>query len=84
MSILAITVTTVTCDGVHGRACPDRTIAVYNHPLSVATRLARQAGWILDMDATCPQCLRTSALSGTGMIPVVPAKLTAVPDYKAA
>lgn len=85
MSILAITVTTVTCDGAHGRACPDRTQTVFHHPLSVATRLARQAGWVLDMDAVCPQCLRTSALATvTGIVPVVAAALTSVPGLRAA
>lgn len=88
MSILAITVTTVTCDGAHGLACPDRSSIVYHHPLSVATRLARKAGWTVDMDTTCPQCLRTSAISGpgpnTGLMPVVPGSAVSLPGYQSA
>jgi hypothetical protein len=72
MSILAITVTTVSCDGAHGRACPERATAVYHHPLSIASRLARQAGWELDIDAACPRCQRSSALAViTSAIPVI-------------
>ncbi|HEX9089646.1 MAG TPA: hypothetical protein VF867_19295 [Arthrobacter sp.] len=72
MSILAITVTTVSCDGVHGRACPERSTMVYNHPMSVASRLARQAGWDLDIDAVCPSCVGLGVLSLiTSAIPVV-------------
>lgn len=72
MSILAITVTTVSCDGIRGRACPENSTIAYNHPVSVATRLARQAGWDLDIDAACPQCVGSSVLSLiTSVIPVV-------------
>lgn len=76
MSILAITVTTVSCDGIRGRACPEGSTVAYSHPISVAMRLARQAGWDLDIDAACPQCVGSSVGSAvlsliTTAIPVV-------------
>jgi len=70
MSILAITVTTVSCDGVQGRSCPERSTVVYHHPMSVASRLARQAGWELDVDAACPQCFGSIVLA-VSAIPIV-------------
>lgn len=88
MSILAISVTTVTCDGAHGLVCPERSTAVYHHPLSVATRLARKAGWVIDMDATCPQCLRTNAITepgpNTGLMPLVPGSAVSLPGLRSA
>lgn len=59
MSVLAIAVTNIVCDGVRGLVCPDQSVLTYHHPQSVAIRLARLEGWAVDIDVACPHCTRT-------------------------
>ncbi|QOT19661.1 hypothetical protein [Paenarthrobacter sp. YJN-5] len=56
MPILAIVVTTIECDGRDGAGCPDSTTIEYQHPQSVAIRLAKQSGWTVWLETLCPEC----------------------------
>lgn len=81
MPILAIAVTTIECDGHNGAVCPDNNVAEFPHPQSVAIRLAKQSGWTVWLETTCPECSKVSAAEAV-QAPPAPAMLivdTAVP-----
>jgi hypothetical protein len=59
--ILAISVTTIECDGHGGTLCPDNNAAEYPHPQSVAIRLAKQSGWTIWLETMCPECSKVTA-----------------------
>lgn len=61
MPILATAVTTIECDGHDGAACPNRTTIEFQHPQSVAIRLAKQSGWTVWMETMCPECCKIPA-----------------------
>lgn len=72
MSILAIAVTNIICDGLQGLSCPDLATVTYHHPQSVAIRLARKEGWDVDLDVACPRCTKSGAASpATAPLPAV-------------
>jgi hypothetical protein len=56
MTFVVITVTTITCDGSSATPCPAVASAVFEHPQSVAIRLARKQGWLISADTLCPAC----------------------------
>lgn len=56
MPTLATAVTTIECDGNDSAGCPDRTTTEYQHPQSVAIRLAKQSGWTVWLETLCPEC----------------------------
>jgi hypothetical protein len=61
LSILAVAVTTIECDGHSGAACPGNTVIEYPRPQSVAIRLAKQSGWTVWMETMCPECSNAEA-----------------------
>lgn len=76
MSIIAISVTTIECDGQDAAPCPNGAVVEFPHPQSAAIRLAKQSGWTVWMEATCPECVAADAIR-TVRAPVVPAMKTA-------
>lgn len=78
LPILAITVTTIECDGHDAAPCPNGTVVEFPHPQSVAIRLAKQSGWTVWMEATCPECVAADAVR-TVHAPKAPAVRASVP-----
>lgn len=56
MPILAISVTTIECDGTEGTPCPRAAVVEFPHPQGVAIRLAKNSGWTVWIETTCPVC----------------------------
>lgn len=81
MSILATAVTTIECDGHHGSACPDNAVVKFNYPKSVAIRLAKQSGWTVWMESTCPACSAVGITPGI-QLPAAPAVLEVPVGFK--
>jgi hypothetical protein len=56
MTLTVVAVTRITCDGSLNMPCPDNAGLTFEHPQTVAIRLAQRAGWLIGVDAVCPQC----------------------------
>jgi hypothetical protein len=76
--ILAIAVTTIECDGHNGAVCPSNAVLEFPHPQSVSIRLAKQSGWTVWIETTCPECSLAQA-AATVKAPVAPVMLTVEP-----
>ena len=74
MPILAISITTIECDGHYGAICPNKSFVEYEHPQSVAIRLAQQSGWTVSLETMCPECSAVS-VPVTATAPPAPANL---------
>lgn len=66
MSIKAITMTKINCDGQAEAACPNDSSRLYEYPQAVSLRLARKEGWVITGFVTCPAC---SGSAGGGTNP---------------
>lgn len=62
MTILAIAVTTIECDGHHGSPCPNDAVVEFARPQSVAIRLAQKSGWTVWIETMCPECSSVPAV----------------------
>lgn len=74
MSILAISVTTIECDGRYGTTCPNDAVVEFERPQSVAIRLAQNSGWTVWIETTCPECSKVPAVV-TATAPAAPVML---------
>lgn len=64
--IRAIVVTKISCDSA---VCPCPNSLRYEHPQSVALRLARQAGWLVGIEIICPACQSAGVVAAGGPPP---------------
>lgn len=64
MPVHAISVTTIECDGANNATCPARATVEFAKPLSVALRLAKNAGWTIWIETTCPECSTVVSAAG--------------------
>lgn len=72
MTILAIAVTTLECDGHNSAPCPNDAVVEFARPQSVAIRLAQNSGWTVWIETMCPECSNAMAVPTA---PAAPAKL---------
>ncbi|MET4143989.1 hypothetical protein [Arthrobacter sp. UYCo732] len=76
MSILAISVTTIECDGHNGAPCPNDAVIEFARPQSVAIRLAQNSGWTVWIETMCPECSQVTSVAAD-LAPAAPVMLSA-------
>lgn len=71
MTILAVAVTTIECDGHNNLPCPNNAVVEFARPQSVAIRLAQNSGWTVWIETMCPECSNVPAVE-TATAPAAP------------
>lgn len=77
VTILAVAITTIECDGHSGVPCPNDAVVEFARPQSVAIRLAQNSGWTVWVETMCPECSNVPS-SAAPTAPAIPSVLPVI------